>query len=402
MIKALDDIKIVELSTATAGPAATKILIEYGADCTVVEPKGGIPNRNLPPHFDFSFTHKKSIIIDLKTEKGKALMHRLIQDADVFMSNYRYRALIKLGFDYETLHDRYPRLICAYLTGYGEKGEMKDDPGFDNTAFWGRAGLLHDMIESSTNSLPVSPSAVGDITSGAMLAMGILAALRNRDRKGEGMKVTTSLLEVGLYLNHSQMIFNQLGVEYPKSRLRPNRAMSNTYPAKDGYFYLITLNFEKDFNRLLTAVGREELVGDPRWTCMEDTQNEGAQELREIFDEAFSKFTLSELRELFKKLDMAFGEFRSCADELHDPQAEANGYLSRIKYEDGREIIIPNSPVQFNNEMAMEVTPAVLAGYNTVEILKEKGYTDAEIEQLLAEDCVRIGGENINFGRSLK
>lgn len=389
MFQALDDVKIVELSTATAGPAATKLLIEYGADCTVVEPKGGIPNRNLPPHFDFSFTHKKSIIIDLKTEKGKVLMYRLLEKADVFMSNYRYKALVKLGFDYETLHAKYPRLICAYLTGYGEYGSMKDDPGFDNTAFWGRAGLLHDMIESSNNSLPVAPSAVGDITSGAMLAMGILAALRNRDRKGEGMKVTTSLLEVGLYLNHSQMIFNQLGVEYPKSRLKPNRAMSNSYPAKDGYFYLITLNFEKDFNKLLTSIGRGDLVGDPRWQCMQDTQNEGAQELRVILDEAFSKFTMDELRLIFKENDMAFGEFRGCADELHDPQAEVNGYLSKIRYKDGREIIIPNSPVQFNNEMAMEVTPAVPAGYNTIDILQKMAYTNEEIEQLLKEDCVR-------------
>ena len=389
MFQALDDVKIVELSTATAGPAATKLLIEYGANCIVVEPKGGIPNRNLPPHFDFSFTHKKSIIIDLKTEKGKEIMYHLLDSADVFMSNYRTKALKKLGFDYETLHARYPKLVCAYLTGYGEFGEMKDDPGFDNTAFWGRAGLLHDMIEKSTNSLPVSPSAVGDITAGAMLAMGILAALRNRDRKGEGMKVTTSLLEVGLYLNHSQMIFNQLGVEYPKSRLTPNRAMSNTYPAKDGYFYLITLNFDKDFNKLLTSIGRGDLVGDPRWTCMEDTQGEGAQELRKILDEAFCKFTMAELREIFKKNDMAFGEFRSCTDELHDPQAEANGYLSKIRYQDGREIIIPNSPVQFNNELAMEVTPADEAGADTEDILEAAGYSKEEIRQFLEEDCVR-------------
>lgn len=389
MFRALDDIKIVELSTATAGPAASKILVEYGADCIVVEPRNGIPNRNLPPHFDFSFTHKKSIIIDIKTEQGMEAMHRLISSADVFLSNYRYRSLKKLGLDYDSLKDRYPQLICAYLTGYGEFGAMKDAPGFDNTAFWGRAGLLHDMIDAATNSLPVSPSAVGDITSGAMLAMGILAAIRNRDRFGVGTKVTTSLFEVGLYLNHSQMIFNQNGVEYPKSRLKPNRAMSNSYPAKDGYFYLITLNFEKDFNKLLTSIGRGDLVGDPRWTCMQDTQGEGAQELRVILDEAFSKYTLAELREIFRQNDMAFGEFCSCSDAIHDPQAEANGYLSRIRYEDGREIIIPNSPVQFNNETAMEVTPAVPAGHNTREILQDVGYSEEEIQSMIDQGCVR-------------
>ena len=389
MFKPLDDIKIVELSTATAGPAGTKLLVEYGAECIVVEPKGGIVNRNLPQHFDYSYTHKKSIIIDLKTEKGKEVMYHLLEDADIFMSNYRYRAVKKLGFDYETLHAKFPKLICAYLSGYGEYGPMKDDPGFDNTAFWGRAGLLHDMIEGDTNTLPIAPSAVGDITSGAMFAMGMLAAIRNRDKTGEGMKVTTSLLEVGLYLNHSQMIFNQLGVNYPKGMSTPNRALSNAYRTKDGYFYLITLNFNKDFNRMLESIGLGEYVGDPRWTCMQDTQGEGAIELSKILGEAFAKYTVAELREIFKKNDMAFGEFRSCTDELHDPQAEANGYLSTVKYEVGKEFIIPNSPVQFNDEKAPDVTPCVPAGYNTVEILKEKGYSEEEIQQFIEEDCIR-------------
>ncbi len=389
MMRALDDIKIVELSTATAGPAATKLLIEYGADCIMVEPKGGIVNRNLPPHFDFSFTHKKSIIIDLKTEKGKETLYRLISKADVFMSNYRMRALKKLGFDYDTLHEKFPKLICAYVTGYGEYGSMKDAPGFDNTAFWGRAGLLHDMIEGGSDTLPVQPSAVGDITTGAMLAMGILAAIRERDKYGTGRKVTSSLFEVGLYLNHSQMIFNQLGVHYPKSRLKPNRAMSNSYPAKDGYFYLITLNFDRDFPKLVKAIGRGDLVGDPRWKCMQDTQGDGALELRPILDEAFRKFTLAELKDIFEKNDMAFGEFRGCEDELHDPQAEENGYLSAIHYEDGSEIIIPNSPVQFDNETAPEVTPSRAAGQDTIEILKQNGFSENEINELINDDCIR-------------
>lgn len=389
MFKPLDDIKIVELSTATAGPAGTKILVEYGADCIVVEPKGGIVNRNLPQHFDYSYTHKKSIIVDLKTEKGKEVVYKLLEDADIFMSNYRYRAVKKLGFDYETLHAKYPKLICAYLTGYGEYGEMKDAPGFDNTAFWGRAGLLHDMIEGDSGVMPISPSAVGDITSGAMFAMGMLAAIRNRDKTGEGIKVTTSLLEVGLYLNHSQMIFNQLGVKYPKGMSTPNRAMSNTYKVKDGYIYLITLNFERDFPKLLKSIGLEQYIGDPRWTCMQDTQGEGAVELSKILQSGFINYTIDELREIFQKNEMAFGEFRSSEEELHDPQAEANGYLSMVKYPDGKEFIVPNSPVQYNDEKAPDIEPSVPAGYNTVEILKETGYSEEEIQILLSENCVK-------------
>ena len=389
MFKPLDDIKIVELSTATAGPAGTKILVEYGADCIVVEPKGGIVNRNLPQHFDYSFTHKKSIIVDLKTEKGKEVVYKLLEDADIFMSNYRYRAVKKLGFDYETLHAKYPKLICAYLSGYGEYGEMKDAPGFDNTAFWGRAGLIHDMIEGDSGVMPISPSAVGDISSGAIFAMGMLAAIRNRDKTGEGIKVTTSLLEIGLYFNHSQMLFTQLGVKYPKGMSTPNRAMSNTYKVKDGYIYLITLNFDRDFPKLLRAIGLEQYIGDPRWTCMQDTQGEGAIELSKILQSGFINYTVDELREIFRENELAFGEFRSSEDELHDPQAEANGYLSTIKYPDGKEFIVPNSPVQYNDEKAPDIEPSVPAGFNTRDILKEAGYSEEEIQTLLSEDCVR-------------
>jgi len=391
MIQPLKDIKIVEVTTATAGPAASKILIEYGAQSILVEPKTGIPNRNMEVHFDFSFSHKRSIALDLKTEEGMKVLHRLLESADVFLSNYRHRALVKMGLDFEHLHKEYPSLICAYVTGYGEYGDMRDDPGFDATAFWGKAGLLNDITEAGTagGAPPVIPSAVGDINCGAMLAMGILAAIRERDKTGVGTKVTESLLSLGLYLNHSQMIFNQQGVHYPKSRLKPNRALSNSYPAKDGYFYLLTLNFKKDFNNILKVAGREDLIGDPRWNDMHDTEGEGAQELRRILDEAFSKFTLAELRDRFRAVDMAFGEFQGSLEAMHDPQAEANHYLTKIKYADGREVIVPNSPIQFNDETPREITPAVSVGHDTIEILREYGYSEEEIKTLLESDCVR-------------
>ncbi len=122
---------------------------------------------------------------------------------------------------------------------------------------------------------------------------------------------------------------------------------------------------------------------------MQDTQGEGAIELSKILQSGFINFTVEELREIFKKNEMAFGEFRSCTDELHDPQAEANGYLSTVKYPDGKEFIVPNSPVQYNDEKAPDIEPSVPAGFNTMEILKGVGYSEEEIQTLLSEDCVR-------------
>lgn len=267
---------------------------------------------------------------------------------------------------------------------------MKDDPGFDNTAFWCRAGILHDMIEAGCTppAPPVSPSGLGDILCGTVLASGVIAALRNRDKTGKGSRVRTSLLGLGLYANYSQMLLNQYGTVYPKTRTKPNRALSNSYPAKDGWIYLITLNFQKDFFKLLKALGREDLVGDPRWQSIKDTEGEKAKEVSDILEEAFSKYTVAELREIFKSIDMALGEYRGCADELDDPQAWANGFLTRMTNYDGKEVVVPTYPVKYDDDAPTELTTASAAGADTVQILKNAGYSDAEIDKMIADSAV--------------
>ena len=389
MEKLLEGIKVVELTTAAAGPSSTKLLAEYGADVILAESPSGVVTRNTP-QFDWMNTGKRTIAVDLKTQEGKEVLYKLLEDADVFVSNFRKKALVKLGFWYDDLKERYPRLIYGFVSGYGEKGAMKDDPGYDNTAFWGRAGLLHDMIEKSTMdiSIPTQLSGVGDYVCGITLAMGIGMALHHRNRTGRGMKVSESLLNLGLYVSASQMMLAQYGVSYPKSRLQPNRALSNSYPVKDGWFYLITLNFDKDFPKLLEIAGRPDLIGNPKWQCMKDTEGENAEELRKIFDEGFRKYTLEEIKAVFHEKDLAFGELLGCQDEMTDPQAIANGYLTSIVNYDGKEITVPTSPIQFDDEVKSDLKTASPIGGNTTEILKEYGYSDEEIEKLIASKAV--------------
>lgn len=386
-MKALEGIKIVEFTTATAGPAASKLLVDYGAESILVEPKGGITNRNLAAHFDYTFNRKKSIMINMKTDEGKEIMDKLLEDADIFLFNYKTSAMYKFGMDYETLKKKFPKLICGYLTGYGEHGPMANDPGFDNTAFWGRSGLMHAMIEGETNTLPVGPSAVGDMLSGTILALGLMAALWNRQKTGEGMKVTTSLLGVGLFANHSQMIFAQQGVKYPKSRFRPNRAMSNSYLAKDGYVYLLTLNFARDFPKMLKCLDREDLIGDPRWPSIEYTTGDRAPELVKIINEATAKFTVAELKERFQAAGLALGEFKTTEDEMNDEQAMANGYLTKLIHGD-KEYVVPATPNIFNDEAPEPMMMAEAPGHSTLAIMKDHGYSDEQIEKLLADGII--------------
>ena len=270
---------------------------------------------------------------------------------------------------------------------------VKDDPGFDNTAFWCRGGLLSDMTEADCKPPmpPTSPSGVGDILTGTTLALGVIAALRSRDKTGKGSRVRTSLLGMATYAQFSQLLLGQYGTHYPKSRNRPNRALSNSYPAKDGWIYLVTLNFARDFPKLITALGRPDLVGDPRWQTIKDTEGENnpkARELCDILTKEFQKFTIAELREIFASIDMALGEYRGSADLLTDQQVWDNKYLDKMINYDGKEIIIPTFPVKHDDEDPRKLFTVGPAGSNTVAILQKAGYSEEEINQLLAEKAV--------------
>ena len=144
---------------------------------------------------------QKSVPVNLRDPRGMEFMHKLIADADVFISNYRYKALQAMGLDYETLHEKYPKLVFATINGYGFSGPMKDAPGFDITAFWARAGIINDVMDRGSQPL-VAPAGMGDVAAGTNLAMGVVSALYSREKTGQGMKVYTSLYNYGLYLNH--------------------------------------------------------------------------------------------------------------------------------------------------------------------------------------------------------
>jgi len=194
------------------------------------------------------------------------------------------------------------------------------------------------------------------------------------------MKVATSLLANGLYFNYSQQYYYQTGIKYPKSRLKPNRALQNTYPCKDGYFILTTLSWEKDFWNILRVIGRDDLVGDARWTCMADTENAKAPELREILDEGFSKMTLAEVREAFAKYDLAFAPIDSSADAVQNPQVIANNYYFEYTKADGRKFTVPATPLRMGDNENADFTPGPALGLDTEEILKDCGYTAEEIQ----------------------
>ncbi|MBR0164955.1 MAG: CoA transferase [Lachnospiraceae bacterium] len=386
MIETLTGIKVVSFTRAAAGISCAKLLAEYGAEVIFVEPVKGVALRHLK-YFEFYINNQKSVPVNLRDPKGMEFLHRLLADADVFISNYRLKALKNMKLDYESLCEKYPRLVHATVTGYGPNGPMKDAPGFDITAFWARAGIINDVMDRDSDPL-IAPAGMGDVDTGKSLALGIVSALFAREKTGKGMKVYSSLYAQGLYLNHAQIIDQQYGMKYPKTRKDPGRAMKNSFKCKDGWVQAMTLDFDKDFNHFLEAIGRKDLIGDPRWTCMADTEGEKAIELTAIFDEAFAKLTVEEAVRNFEAYDMAISAYYPGLFSVTDEQAEANGYYQDITREDGKKIRIPASPVKFGDDAPCARTDVTVFGGATREIMKRYGYSGEEIQSYIDDGIV--------------
>lgn len=390
MYQPLKGINVLDLTLAGSGPSCTKLLAEFGANVIWVEALSGTSTRAVHK-YDFYCTGKRNLTLNLKTPEGKEALNRIMKTADVFVSNYRPKGLKNLGLTYEEVKAVKPDIIYATLTGFGEEGAEANNAGYDPVAFWAKGGLLRDIAEKG--SLVVPPIAVGDITAGMGLFGGICAALYGRKMTGEGCHVFTSLLAQAVYLNHDAMIETQYGEEYPKSRLEPRRAMLNTYKCKDGKWITMTITdkFDKYFNPLLKVLGREDLIGNPKWQKIEDTMYDGAPELVKIFDEAFAKMTQEEALEALHSIDAPVDKVQSTEEMMRDPQVLANKYVYKLEASvppegaDDPEIWVPASPIKFNDVdsgvIGNERGPKL--GENSVEILKEYGFSDGEIQDMI-------------------
>jgi len=395
MQKTLEGLKVVEFTLAAAGPTCSKQLVEWGAESVILEPLTGCTSRFAAPHlFDFYHSGKRSVAVDLKTPEGQEIMQRLIREADIFVANYRPKALKSLHMTYEDLIKINPRLIHATLTGYGEEGPCAPLPGHDTVSFWARGGVLLDFAERGTVLPP--PISVGDSATGQALLSGILAALYHREKTGKGMKVWTSLFSEAIYLNNDCFVELQYGGQYPKSRIEPMRSLLNTYKCSDGkWIVLLTVNFEKDFDNMLRCLGHEEMVGDPRWTCIADTMNEGAPEMVRFLDGVFAAMTQDEAIERLESVDFACARVTSTEDLFNDPQAIVNHYIREYTNSDGKKLKVPATPVKFGDLENEEMRLGPCLGEHTADVMKEVGFSNADIEEYLKKNAVAITDKKV-------
>lgn len=338
MHKPLDGVKVVDFTLYAAGPAAGRMMAEWGADVIHVEPLTGDPMRytgvilgtpieeDLNPIWNFFNSNKRGLALDLKKPEGAEIMDKLIAQADVFITSYRTKALQKLGLDYETLSKKYPGLVWGQINGFGDLGPDRDNPGFDIVAFWARSGAMIDMTEKDT--APIGGSfAFGDNTTACSLAAGVCAALCGKARTGKGQKVMVSLLGQAIWNMGCLLASTQFGDEYPKSRKTPGMPLINSYRCKDGeWVYIALVEHERYYNTLCKVFGRDDLIDNPRYCKPEKARNFSA-EMTTLFDAEFAKYDQDEIVEMLTKADIAHSRVQHVVEIVSDPQVLANQYI---------------------------------------------------------------------------
>ncbi|WP_019240290.1 MULTISPECIES: CaiB/BaiF CoA transferase family protein [Bacillus] len=401
-MKPLEGIKVVELTGFYAAPTVPRILGEWGAEVIKIEPPMGDPARtqggvfNMPyskeenPAFDIGNFNKKFVCLNLKTEEGKEATYKLLESADVLVTSYRTKALEKLGFSYEELSKRFPKLVFAQILGYGEKGPEKDTAGFDATAYVCRSGALTAMTERGESPL-LEPNAYGDFQATMCLVSGICAALVGREKTGLGDKVTASLHHTALFMLNVAVVSSQFpGNIYPKSRKEVANPFNNTYETKDKRWFLFCApEYNKHFSKIMKMIGREDLIDNEDFNTIEEVNNRKKnKEIIEILEKELAKMTLDEVMKLFKENDVAIEKGYTMDEVVHDEQAWANDVIRKVPYPSGDEVVFPTSPVRFNSVGNPDLVKSKPLGFHTEEILAQLGYSKEDIANMRANKAI--------------
>lgn len=395
----LKGLRVIEYATYVAAPGAAGIMADWGADVIKVEPPGGDPIRmffasvgvesDINPVFDMDNRGKRGIILNTATDQGRSVLLRLVETADVFITNVRPGGLQRAGLDHETICARCPRLIYASVSGYGLQGPEADRPGMDAAAFWSRSGLASMFTPKGGEPIALR-TAFGDHIAAMAIVAGVLAALHERSQSGKGRLVEASLLRAAHYAASSDLALQHgIGrVSSNKPRKQAPQPLINTFKtADDKWINLLTRQGEKDWPRLARALKLDHLIADERFaTARARRQNRDA--LLEALDAAFANRPLAEIAANLDAEAMIWAPVLTAAEAVADPQAIAAGCVVQTPTHDGAAFNAPASPVRFPGADDGPKGPSPRAGEHTRQILAEAGFDPEAIEEMYNSGAV--------------
>jgi crotonobetainyl-CoA:carnitine CoA-transferase CaiB-like acyl-CoA transferase len=390
--RVFDGLKVIDCASFIAGPAAATVMSDFGAAVVKIEPPGaGDPYRRRAqapigpglagnPGFVLDGRNKRSLALDLRQPEGQAVLHRLVAEADVFITNYPPPVRRRLGITYEELAPLNRRLIYASFTGYGETGPEADKPGFDATAWWARSGLMH-LVRAGEEAAPArSLPGMGDHPSAMGTYGAIVTALYQRERTGNGAYVGSSLLANGLWANGCSVqaaLCGEKVVPQPP-RERGVNALRIHYRCRDNRWILLSIAADEwRWDRFKACVGAD-LLDDPRFAT-HALREANAPVLIPILDGIFAARDQADWRRILDETGLIFGIVADM-DEIHeDAQILASEAL--VPFTDGSSLTV-NSPLWIAGQEKLPPRPAPSVGQHSEEVLREMGYAATEIRAM--------------------
>jgi crotonobetainyl-CoA:carnitine CoA-transferase CaiB-like acyl-CoA transferase len=397
----LDGVKVVEITMFQQGPVAGMRLGDLGADVIKVEPSNGDPARGMMRivgadtglkgrnyYFESNNRNKRSIVLDLKTKKGMEILLKLIDKADVFLTNMSIEAPKRMGIGPEAILKRNPRLIYVHASGWGRKGPDANELSFDYTGI-ARSGTMMMSGERGGPPGTLIPG-MGDEQGGLMCAWAVTAALYAREKTGKGQLVDTSLMGSLIALHGVNFAApGILGQEFPRLlRSEAGNPIYNHYKCKDDKWIVIAhLQPDRYWPNVCKAMGLAELEHDPRFSTIEARHDNG-KELVAILDEKFATKNRDEWVEIFKREDVIHTPVQSASEVFQDPQALANDYIVSVDHPVWGKIKMLGFHWNFHDTPASVHREAPELGQHTEEIILEQGYTWEDITGLKDEEII--------------
>ena len=382
----LSGIRIIEFSHMVMGPTAGLMLADLGADVIKIEPIDGDKTRKLKGsgagYFAMYNRNKRSIRLDLKSERGKSIAMALINEADVLIENFRPGAIDKLGFDYESLTASNPRLIYCSNRGF-LSGPYEHRTALDEVTQM--MGGLAYMTGPPGRPLRAGASVV-DVTGGMFGAMGVLAALEQRHRTGKGQHVTSSLFESTVFLVGQHMA--QYVVTGSPAAPMPVRisawAVYDIFETVDNDAVFVGVVSDSQWLTFCRDFGFDELLADESLRA-NNRRVEARERIIPIVREAFRKMTRAELMQKLETSGLPFAPIAKPEDMFEDPHLMASGGLLDITLPDGTDTRLPALPIEMHGERLAALRNPPRSGEHTVEVLQEAGYSEADIDALIAD-----------------
>jgi crotonobetainyl-CoA:carnitine CoA-transferase CaiB-like acyl-CoA transferase len=389
MASVLEGIRVLDLSTIVAGPAASMILADLGADVIKVErPGSGEDCRAMGPHrgpwgayFTALNRGKRSIALDIRQPAGREAVLRIAATCDVFLENFRGGKAAALGLDEATVRARRHDIVYASLTAYGARGPDYTRPGYD-AVLQARTGIM--SVTGNGDEMPIRAGvSILDLGTGVWAALGVVAALLERQRSGKGQRVETSLLETGVMLMSYHLLYRQFAGVNPKPQGSRHTAFApyGAYPAADGAI-MIGISSDNAFRRLAEALGKPEWAGDPRFLTNQDRVR-NTPELDCSISDVLAAHPVSHWMAVLDAHDVACDPVQAPDQVMADRQVMALAQLEPVKLEGQEDALLPRLPVGFSLTPAAMQGPPPSVGQHARAILREAGYREAEIESLL-------------------